>query len=89
MWLHTKDIPGSHVIIKAQSGEVSDAAIAQAARLAAYCSKGRGGSKIPVDYTRVRYVKKPSGARPGKVIFTNNRTLLADPDEELFNKTEH
>ncbi len=85
MWLHVKDMPGSHVIIKAKNGEVSDDAIEQAARLAAYCSKGRGAGKLPVDYTRVRFVKKPAGAKPGMVIFTNNSTLLAEPDEELYN----
>lgn len=88
MWLHTKDIPGSHVIIKAKGGEVSDNAIEQAASLAAYCSKGRGSGKVPVDYTRVKFVKKPGGAKPGMVIFTNNRTVLAEPDEELYLRAE-
>lgn len=88
MWLHTKDIAGSHVIIKAQNKEVSDNAILQAASLAAYCSKAQNSTKVPVDYTRVRFVKKPSGAKPGMVIFSNNYTVLVDPDEELFSRVE-
>lgn len=88
MWLHTKNIAGSHVIIKAKNGEISDNAILQAASLAAYCSKAQSSTKVPVDYTRVRFVKKPNGAKPGMVIFSNNFTVLVDPDEELFGKVE-
>ncbi len=88
MWLHTKDIAGSHVIIRAKDGEVSDNAILQAASLAAYCSKARNSTKVPVDYTRVRYVKKPGGAKPGMVIFTNNYTVLVNPDETLYERVE-
>ncbi|MCH5324854.1 MAG: NFACT family protein [Eubacterium sp.] len=88
MWLHTKDIPGSHVIIKAKDGEVSDNAILQAASLAAYCSKAQNSTKVPVDYTRVKYVKKPGGAKPGMVIFSNNYTVLVDPDAEAFARAE-
>ncbi len=88
MWLHTKNIAGSHVIIKAKNGEISDNAILQAASLAAYCSKAQSSTKVPVDYTRVRFVKKPNGAKPGMVIFSNNFTVLVDPDEDLFSRVE-
>ena len=76
--VHTKNIAGSHVIIKAKNGEISDNAILQAASLAAYCSKAQNSTKVPVDYTRIRFVKKPNGAKPGMVIFTNNYTVLVD-----------
>lgn len=87
LWLHTQKIAGSHVIIRADGAEIPDRTIEEAAILAATCSKGRGGTKIPVDYTRVRYVKKPNGAKPGMVIFTNNRTILVDPDEALYERS--
>ena len=80
-WLHTKDIPGSHVILRSGGRDVSDTAIVEAARLAALYSKAKTSENVPVDYVPVRYVKKPSGAKPGKVIFTHNRTLYVDPGE--------
>lgn len=86
MWLHTQNIPGSHVIIRADGRDIPDTTIVEAARLAATCSKGRSGTKIPVDYTLARFVKKPGGAKPGMVIFTNNRTILVDPDELLLER---
>ena len=86
MWLHTQNIAGSHVIISADGKEIPDNTIVEAATLAAYCSKARNGTKIPVDYTKVRYVKKPNGAKPGMVIFTNNKTILVNPSEELYEK---
>ena len=82
LWLHTKDIPGSHVIVFANGKEIPDSTILEAARIAASNSKAKGGTKIPVDYTKVRYVKKPNGAKPGMVIFSNNKTLLVDGDLE-------
>jgi len=81
IWLHTKDIPGSHVILRAPDGAPSDAAIELAAQLAAWFSQARGSSNVPVDYTPCRYVKKPSGAKPGFVIFTNQKTLYVTPEE--------
>ena len=78
-WLHTKDIPGSHVILQPVGSETSKEDLFAAAEIAAWYSKGRGSEGVPVDYTRVRHVKKPSGARPGYVIFTNNRTLYVTP----------
>ncbi len=89
IWLHTQKIAGSHVIIHTGGQDIPDRTIEEAASLAAYCSKGRNGTKIPVDYTRVRYVKKPNGAKPGMVIFTNNRTILVNPDEELYERLKN
>ena len=80
VWLHAKDMPGSHVIIVGE--EPDDATILYAARLAALYSKGRTSSRVPVDYTLRRYVKKPSGAKPGFVIYTNQHTLYVKPAEE-------
>ena len=86
MWLHTKDIHGSHTIILADGREISDIAIIEAARLAAYHSKARNSSQVPVDYTLVRYVSKPSGAKPGMVIYVNNKTVYVSPSPD--GKTE-
>lgn len=80
-WFHTKDIPGSHVVLQNGGTEPSEEDILLAASLAAHFSKARGSSKIPVDYTEIRYVKKPSGSKPGFVIFTNQKTLYITPDE--------
>ena len=79
IWLHTKDIPGSHVIIFTEGKEVPEETIIFAARLAAKNSKASGGSNVPVDAARVKYVKKPSGAKPGMVIYTHNRTFFVTP----------
>jgi len=83
LWLHTKIIPGAHVIVLTEGREVPDTTVTQAAAIAAYNSKGRESSKVPVDYAPVKNVKKPSGAKPGMVIYENYRTILVDPDEEL------
>lgn len=80
-WLHTKDIPGSHVIIKGCLGDIPDDTLLMAAQLAAWYSKARQSSKVPVDYTRRRYVKKPGGSPPGFVIYTDQRTILVEPQE--------
>lgn len=80
IWLHTKDIPGSHVIIR--NGESApESTIIEAALLAAYYSKAKHGENVPVDYALKRFVKKPSGAKPGMVIYTNNHTLYITPEE--------
>ncbi|MBQ8378142.1 MAG: NFACT family protein [Oscillospiraceae bacterium] len=81
LWLHTKNIHGSHVIIKCEGKEPDEETILYAAKLAAYHSKARSSSQVPVDFTEVRYVKKPNGAKPGMVIFTNNRTVYVNPTE--------
>jgi predicted ribosome quality control (RQC) complex YloA/Tae2 family protein len=80
IWLHTKDIPGSHVVIRDKTP--SDGTILEAAKLAAYFSKARSSGSVPVDYTQVRHVKKPSGAKPGFVIYDNQQTVYVTPDEE-------
>lgn len=79
VWLHTKDITGSHIIIRAEGKEVPDSTVLWAARVAAFHSRAKSSSQVPVDYVPVRFVKKPSGAKPGMVIFTNNRTLYVTP----------
>ena len=81
LWLHTKDIPGSHVLIQTKGEQVSEKDIFEAAGIAAWHSKASDSENVPVDYVPIRYVKKPQGAKPGMVIFTNNRTVYADPKE--------
>lgn len=78
IWLHTKEIPGSHVIIK-NSGNIPDTTLYQAARLAAYYSKSRNMSKTAVDYTEIKNVHKPNGAKPGMVIYYTNKTIYTVP----------
>ncbi len=86
MWLHTKDIHGSHTIIISDGREISDTAVCEAARLAAYHSKARNSSQVPVDYTLVRNVSKPSGAKPGMVIYVKNKTVFVTPSS-IIEKT--
>ena len=82
IWLHTQKIPGSHVIIKKQPDKpISDVALLEAAQLAAYHSKARLSSQVPVDYTFVSQVKKPNGAKPGMVIYFQQKTLYVEPKE--------
>lgn len=83
MWLHTKDIHGSHAIIFAEGKEISDTAIHEAARIAAYHSKAQNSSQVPVDYTLVRFVSKPRGAKPGMVIYVNNSTIYVTPSRTI------
>ena len=75
IWLHTKDIQGSHVILKNSGQNVSDDTLVKCAKLAVEHSKAKFSSNVPVDYCKVQYVKKPNGAKPGMVIFTNNKTI--------------
>ncbi|MDD2215115.1 MAG: NFACT RNA binding domain-containing protein, partial [Eubacteriales bacterium] len=79
LWFHTKDIPGSHVILRTDGKPVSETSILDAASLSAYYSKARSSENVPVDYTQVRNVKKPAAAKPGMVIFTDNHTLYVTP----------
>lgn len=79
LWLHTKDIPGSHVIVSSRGAELDEETIFEAAAIAAYHSKARQSENVPVDYVPIKYVKKPAGAKPGMVIFTNNRTVWVNP----------
>lgn len=78
-WFHTKDIPGSHTIVVTDGRELTENAVIEAARVAAYHSKARESTNVPVDYTLVKHVSKPNGAKPGMVIFVNNRTVYVDP----------
>lgn len=83
IWLHTQAITGSHVIIVTDGETPPDKTIEEAAIIAAVNSKGRNSGLVPVDYCLARFVKKPAGAKPGKVIFTNYRTAFVKPDAEL------
>ncbi len=78
-WFHTKDIPGSHVILFTEGRPLTEEVIFETASIAAFHSKARYSQNVPVDYVQVRYVKKPNGAKPGMVIFTNNRTVYVEP----------
>lgn len=100
LWLHTKDIPGSHVVVRLSAGCQGAGApkaagpspetampartLTEAALLAAYFSKARQSSKVPVDYTLRRHVRKPRGARPGMVVYTDQRTLFVTPDTAVI-----
>lgn len=86
-WLHAKDMPGSHVIIR-QEGEIPRQTLLEAAILAAWYSKGQNSSGVPIDYTLRRYVKKPGGAAPGMVIYTNQRTLFMTVSESDVRKIQ-
>ena len=82
-WFHVQKRPGSHVILQCQGEEPDDQSVLEAACLAAYFSSAREGNNVPVDYTPVRYVKKPNGARPGMVIYETYRTAYVTPEETL------
>ena len=86
IWLHTHDITGSHTVIITEDKIPPDRTIEEAAILAAYNSRARNSAQVPVDYAYIKYVKKPAGAKPGMVIFTNNKTAYVTPDSELVNK---
>lgn len=79
VWFHTKDIPGSHTIVVTEGREITETAVIEAARIAAFHSKAKDSTNVPVDYTLVKDVSKPNGAKPGMVIFVNNRTVYVDP----------
>lgn len=83
IWLHTQRIHGSHVILCTGGAQPDEQSLLEAASLAAYFSQAQDGTKVPVDYAPVKFVKKPAGARPGMVIYTTYQTMLADPDENL------
>mgnify|MGYP003287936665 FL=1 len=86
IWLHTQKIHGSHVILCTGGAEPDEQSLMEAASLAAYFSQAQGSTKVPVDYTPVKFVKKPAGAKPGMVIYTTYQTLLADSDESLVKR---
>lgn len=83
IWFHTQKIHGSHVILCTGGTEPDRRSIEEAASLAAYYSQGREGGKVPVDYTPVKFVKKPAGGKPGMVVYTTYQTIYAVPDEAL------
>ena len=85
-WFHTQRLHGSHVILRCNGMEPTELAIAQAAAIAAYYSQGREGGKVPVDYTMLRFVRKPSGALPGKVVYTDYKTIMTEADEALVKR---
>ena len=85
-WLHTQKIHGSHVLIRCEGEAPSDKSIEEAAAIAAWYSQGRDGGKIPVDYTMLKNVRKPSGSLPGKVIYTDYKTVMVQSDEELVKR---
>lgn len=84
LWFHTKDIPGSHVVI--HDVKPDEASILEAANLAAYYSKARESSSVPVDYTEIRHVKKPNGSKPGFVIYFEQKTVFVTPSEDMVRK---
>ena len=88
IWLHTKDIPGSHVIIRTEGITPPEQTLYEAALIAAYFSKAKDSSKVPVDYTLVKNVSKPSGSKPGMVIYVGNKTLYVTPDFDTIKKLE-
>ena len=79
-WFHAKGIPGSHVVVKTEGNELPDSTFEDAARLAAFYSKGRGQDKVEIDYTEKRNVKKPAGGKPGFVIYHTNYSMMIDTD---------
>lgn len=86
IWLHTKKIPGSHVIIVTEGKELPDTTLNEGAMLAAFYSKGKNSTLVPVDYTPKKFVKKPNGAKPGMVIYETNKTAYITPTEEEIEK---
>ncbi len=86
IWLHTKDIPGSHVVINTDGKEVPNDTLIEAAEIAAFNSKAKYSSNVPVDYTTIKNVSKPSGAKPGMVIYTNHKTIYVTPNKSKILK---
>ena len=78
-WFHAKGQPGSHVIVKSNGEELPDRTFEEAARLAAFYSKGRQAPKVEIDYTQKKNLKKPNGAKPGFVIYHTNYSMIAEP----------
>ena len=87
LWFHTKDIPGSHVVIFAD--DPSENTIEEAAMLSAYFSKAGSSAQVPVDFTEIRNVHKPSGAKPGFVTYDNQKTLYATPDYDKIQEMKN
>ena len=83
IWFHTKDIHGSHVILRHPKQNMPIDTLEKCAKLAAYYSKAKLSTNVPVDYCPVKFVKKPNGSKPGMVIYTNNKTLYVNPSIEM------
>lgn len=86
IWLHTKDIPGAHVLITGVKGNVPDLTLTEAATISASLSKAKGGAKVAVDYAPRKNVRKPNGAKPGMVVYDGYSTILVSPDKALFDR---
>ena len=82
MWFHVKDMPGSHVIVHSEN--LDEYTIRLAAKIAAYYSKGRLSSSVPVNYTLIKTLKKPGGNKPGLVLLNQYKTIYIDPDNEFL-----
>ena len=82
LWFHVKNIPGSHTVLVTEGRKPTEAAMEQAAVLAARHSRARSSAQVPVDYTQIRHVSKPQGARPGMVIYENYKTIFVNPAED-------
>ena len=83
-WLHAQGMPGSHVVIQAPA--VPRQTLLEAAHIAAYFSRGKHSSNVPIDYTLIKNVHKPSGAKPGFVTYTSQKTIFITPDETLVKR---
>ncbi|NMB96369.1 MAG: fibronectin/fibrinogen-binding protein [Clostridiaceae bacterium] len=86
IWMHTRNIPGSHTIVRSYGKDIPNTTLEEAAMLAVYHSKASKSAKVPVDYTTVKFVRKPPGAKPGMVIYDNFKTFIVTPDETLADK---
>ncbi len=82
IWFHTKNIPGSHTVLVTEGKEPTETAMVEAAQLAAQHSRAKDSAQVPVDYTQIRYVSKPQGAKPGMVIYVNYKTIYVTPGRE-------
>ena len=87
-WLHVKDIPGSHVLIVANGRFITEATLLEAGMLAAWHSKAKNSQNVPVDYLEFKDLKKPSKAKPGMVIFTNQNTMYVTPKKASVDALE-
>ena len=86
VWFHLKDFPGSHIIVRTDGKDLPEKTIMQAAQIAAFHSKQSNSSNVAIDFTTVKNVKKPSGAKPGKVIYTDYKTVYVTPSVEVVER---
>ena len=83
IWFHTKNIPGSHTVLVTEGKSPTETAMTEAAQLAALHSRAKDSAQVPVDYTQIRNVSKPVGAKPGMVIYVNYKTIYVTPSQEI------